>query len=150
LRLGVGRPLPLVHWVQVEGPELTEADRRTLWEQFVEVHAKSEESYDASVRTLAAGGVGVTASLATALHSLAGTGIAAVSLFLTSLLFNFVSNVTEQLDMHARIDCLRAAHRYEGAEGNRWTKATHALNWLAGAALIAGGALLAIFIASRT
>ena len=132
----------------MEESELSETDRRTLWEQFSEVHTKSQESYDSSVRTLAAGGIGVTASLATALHALAGTGIASMSLFLASLTFNFISHATAQLDMHARVASLRA-HHLEGIEGNWWTRITGALNWAAGAGLVAAAVLLALFVASH-
>lgn len=125
--------------------ELSEADRRTLWEQFSEVHKKSQESYDSSVRAFAAGGTGITVSLATALHALAGSGLAAISLFLASLTFNFISHVSAQFDMRSRVASLRT-DRLEGVEGNRWTTTTTALNWMAGAALIAGAILLAIFV----
>jgi hypothetical protein len=139
--------------LKVGNSELSEADRRTLWEQFSEVHAKSQESYDSSVRTFAAGGIGITVSLATALHALAGTGLAAISLFLASLTFTFISYVSAQFDMRARVASLRA-HRLEGAElegaeGNGWTRTTTALNWMAGAALIAGAILLAIFVSAH-
>jgi hypothetical protein len=133
----------------VASNELSEEDRRIVWEQFVEVYAHSQEAYDSSIRTLASAGVGVTVSLGTALDVFPGRGIAAVSAFLGSLVFNLLSYTTAQLDMRARLDCLRE-RPYVGIEGNRWTKATKVLNCLAGAAFIAGGALLAAFVASAT
>jgi hypothetical protein len=56
--------------------ELTPEERQTLWEQFVDVYAHSQESFDTSVRTLAAAGVATTVSLATALHHFDGSGVA--------------------------------------------------------------------------
>jgi hypothetical protein len=125
--------------------ELSEEDRRTLWEQFVEVYAKSQESYDSSVRTLAAAGVGVTASLATALHILGPQGTAAIALFLASLACNVTSHVTAQLDMRVRLACLGKGLD-EGYDSNRWTTSTWLLNIFAGVALTAGGVLLAIYV----
>jgi hypothetical protein len=128
---------------------LSEAERQTLWEQFVEVHGESQESYDNSVRTIAAAGVGITASLATALHGLTAKGVAAIALFLASLALNLGSYVTAQFDMKARMDVLRRRET-EGIERNRWTTTTTCLNALAGVAVIAGGAVLAWFITSKT
>jgi hypothetical protein len=129
--------------------ELSDEERRTLWEQFVEVYAHSQESYDSSIRTLAAAGVGVAVSLAAALESLNTAGVWAIVLFLSSLGWNLGSYATAQLDMRTRIACLRD-DRHEGLEGNRWTVATRVMNVAAGAALIAGGGLLALFVSSET
>jgi hypothetical protein len=126
---------------------LSEADRRIVWEQFVDVYAHSQESFDSSIRTLAAGGVAVTVSIAAAFEELGTAGLVAVFLFLISLSFNLGSHATEQLDMRARLDCLRE-RRADRIEGNGWTTTTTVLNVLAGAALVAGGVLLATFAAS--
>jgi hypothetical protein len=126
--------------------ELTEADRRTLWEQFVDTYAKSQESYDNSVRTLAARGVAVTTSLATAIHALSPSGVTAVVFFLAGLAGTVASHVTAQRDMQCRLSCLRR-DELAGIEGNRWTTATTALNIAAGVALFAGGVFLTIYIA---
>lgn len=128
------------------GQTLSEADRQILREQFVEVHAEAQESYDSSVRNLAAGGVAVTVSLATALKGLDGMGLAAVSFFLFSLAANVVSSVTQKFDMEKRAAIPHPVT--EGLEGNRWTKWTTGLNVLAGVALITGGILLALFVSS--
>ena len=141
------RPLRDLRFAAMAGQELTEADRRTLWEHFADVHSKSQESFDSSVRTLAAAGVAVTASLGTALDGLGQTGLVAVVAFLGSLSFNVSSYMTAQWDMHARLDNLRDPP-YEGIEGSRWTSWTQRLNLLAGVALILGGVLLAAFVAS--
>jgi hypothetical protein len=77
----------------------------------------------------------------------AGKGIAAVALFLLSQAFNLASYVTAQLDMNARLESLRDG-RSEKADGTFWTYVTTACNIVQGIALIAGGALLAAFIAS--
>jgi hypothetical protein len=130
----------------VTGQTLSEADRQTLREQFVEVHAEAQESYDSSVRNLAAGAVAVTVSLATALKGLDNSGLAAVSLFLLSLTASVGSFVTQQLDMKKRAAIPHPVT--EGLEGNRWTKWTTGLNVLAGVALISGGILLALFVSS--
>jgi hypothetical protein len=123
-----------------------EQDRRTLWEQFCEVHAKQQESYDSSIRALAAAGVAVTVSLGTALDGLTGLGTTAVILFLLSLGLNLVSYVTSQRDMTAPLNALRDEGLTEAVEGNCWTVATTLLNVAAGVALVGGGAFLAWFV----
>jgi hypothetical protein len=129
--------------------QLSEEDRRIVWEQFVEVYAHAQETYDSSIRTLASAGIGVTVSIGTALHAFPGRGVAAVLTFIGSLISNLVSYGTAQLDMGARLECLR--HRqYAGIEGNRWTTTTKVLNLIAGATFVAGAALLAAFVASAT
>jgi hypothetical protein len=130
-------------------PPLTHEERVKLWEQFVQVRDEVQRVFDASVRTLSAGGLGVTVSLATALKALEGKGIAAVALFLLSLTFNLVSYVTAQLDMNARLRSLRE-DRSDAVDGTRWTYATTSCNIVQGVSLIAGGGLLAAFIASAT
>jgi hypothetical protein len=129
-------------------PPLSHDERLKLWEQFVGVHAEAQKVFDDSVRTIAAAGVAVTVSLATALKGLDGKGVASVALFLASLGFNVVSYATAQLDMNARLDSLREG-RSDGVDGNAWTKATTAFNVGQGVAVIAGGALLAAFIKSN-
>ena len=126
---------------------LTEEDRRTLWAQFAEVHADSQKVFDASLRTLAAGGVGVTVSLAAFVGELGTTGGAAAILFLVCLAANLLSYATAQKDMRARIAGLRD-RRDDQIEGTPWTQVTYGFNLLAGASLVAGGALLATFVAT--
>lgn len=128
--------------------ELSEGERTALWEQFAGVYERSQESYDSSVRTLAASGVVVTVSLATALGTLEQAGLAATILFLTSLALNLGSYSSALLDMRARLNCLRVG-RAEGIYGNRWSSCTTALNILAGVALIFGGVLLSVFVADN-
>jgi hypothetical protein len=135
-----------------EEPEeagLREEDRRILWEQFVEVYAHSQKSYDDAVRALAAAGVALTVSLATALHHFATSGLVAVIFFLVSLGLNLASFGTAQADMKTRIACLRA-RKTDGIEGNRWTTVTTALNGAAGAGVLTGSVLLAVYIAHAT
>jgi hypothetical protein len=135
-----------------EEPEeagLREEDRRILWEQFVEVYAHSHKSYDDAVRALAAAGVALTVSLATALHHFATSGLVAVIFFLVSLGLNLASFGTAQADMKTRIACLRA-RKTDGIEGNRWTTVTTALNGAAGAGVLTGSVLLAVYIAHAT
>lgn len=127
---------------------LTEDERKVLWEQYVETYVHSQETFDSSVRTLAAAGVGVTVGLATAVDAIGVAGGIAVALFLASLGANLVSYATAQKDMRLRLAAVAESDR-KGAEGNRWTKWTHACNWLAGVALLAGGIALAVFISSE-
>lgn len=126
--------------------ELTAEERQKLWEQFVEVYAESQDSFDTSVRTLAAAGIAVAASLAAALHGFNTWGVASVVLFVVSLTLNLASFLTTQFDMRARLRCIREGE-YDGIEGNRWTAVTTGANLSAGTALIAGAALLATFVA---
>jgi hypothetical protein len=130
--------------------ELSEDDRRIVWEQFVEVYASSQEAYDSSIRTLASAGIGVTASIGTALHDFSGWGIAAAVGFLVSLFLNLLSYGTAQFDMQTRLRALRRSSQYRGAEGNLWTVTTTTLNALAGVAFIAGGSFLAAFVGTAT
>jgi hypothetical protein len=140
---------PRVILREMASEELTEDDRRLLWAQFVEVYTHAQESYDTSIRALASAGVGVTASLGATLHKFPSEGIAAVAVFLSSLTLNLLSYGTAQFDMRARLRSL-GSRTYEGAEGNRWTSATSILNFAAGAAFVAGGLLLALFVSAAT
>lgn len=126
---------------------LTDDQRKTLWEQFVAEHGKAQEAFDSSLRTLAGAGLALTVSLATALKALPKVGVAAAALFLVSLLVNVSSYVSVQLDMRARMGRLKlSGATYEGAERSRWTTVTWLMNVAAGIALLAGGALLLVFI----
>jgi hypothetical protein len=127
---------------------LTDEERLILWTQFVEIHGESQEAYDNSVRAIAAAGVGVTASLATALKGISSIGIAAIALFLMSLTLNLASYVTTQLDMTTRLGDLREGREDAGVT-NGWTLATTFLNIFAGAAVVVGGALLAWFVSAQ-
>jgi hypothetical protein len=134
-------------WVTTE---LTDDERRILWEQYVDTYVESQRTYDSSVRTLAAAGVAVTVSLATALDQFGTPGKRAAAFFLASLLFNLISYATAQRDMSGRLDSLSRRDDEGALEGNRWTKLTHVLNFLAGAALIAAGVYLSKFVAKAT
>lgn len=127
---------------------LTPVLREKLWEQFVSEHGKAQEDFDSSLRTLAGAGLAITVSLATALNGLPGTGLAAAATFLGSLLLNLGSYVFVQLDMNARREALKEnPATFEGAERSRWTTWTWLSNVGAGAALLAAGVLLVVFIA---
>jgi hypothetical protein len=128
--------------------DLSDEQRQTLWEQFVELHGDAQENFDNSVRTLAAAGVAVTAAIATALDGFETAGAWAVGLFVASLIFNLASYGTQQLDMRARMDCLRRdeTDTYKGVEHTRWTRVTAFLNLSAGAAFVIGAIVLCIFV----
>ena len=89
---------------------LSEDERRILWEQYVDTYVKAQETFDASVRTLAAPGVAVTVTLATALDHLDAAGKWAAGFFLVSLGYNLVSYATAQKDMRAAV-CGRSRRR---------------------------------------
>lgn len=116
---------------------LTEEQRQTLLGQFVDSYAEAQKTYDTSVRTLAAAGVAVTASLATALRDMPTSGKCAVGLFIASLVVNLLSYGTWQLDIGGRLKSLRSGG-VEGIEGNNWTTTTTWLNFIAGATFIVG------------
>jgi hypothetical protein len=128
--------------------KLSDDDRRTLWQQFVEVYARSQRAYDESVRTLAAAGVAVTVSIGTAIKGLHTSGLVAVVLFLGALAATFTSYASVQLDMKTRLAGLRRGDS-ESVEGNSWTKATTTLNALAGVGLMLGGVFLAVLVANH-
>jgi hypothetical protein len=126
-------------------------ERRILWEQFVDTYVDSQEAFDVSVRTLAAAGVAITVTLATALKELEGAGVAATLAFLVSLGANFGSYWTAQRDMLTRLAYLQGRPDADGDEwGNRWTKRTTALNFTAGVTLLLGGVFLASFVWKMT
>jgi len=131
---------------QVLSP-LTDEEQRGLRKQFGDAYVKAQETFDSSVRALAAGGVGVTVTLATALEDFPSAGVIAVLLFLLSLASNFVSFATAQRDVRLRIQAVWARDR-RAVFGNAWATATLILNTTAGATLIAGGGFLAYFVAS--
>jgi hypothetical protein len=132
-----------------ETRELTEEQRKALWEQFVTEHGKAQETFDSSLRTLAGAGLGITVSLATALKTMPSSGRWAAGLFLASLLVNLGSYVSAQLDMRTRMETLKKnVATYEGAEHSAWTTVTWVMNVAAGLALLAGGILLVIFIST--
>lgn len=130
--------------------ELTEEQRKALWEQFVAAHGKAQEVFDSSLRGLAGAGLALTVSLATALKVMPKVGIAAAAAFLASLLVNLGSYVSAQLDMKARLNKLKVSgYTYAGAERSAWTTVTWAMNVAAGVALLAGGVLLVVFISKQ-
>jgi hypothetical protein len=128
---------------------LDEQQRQTLREQFVQVYAEQQTTFDTSVRTLAAAGVAVAASLATALEMMTRSGKWSIGLFLVSLGANVVSYATAQVDMTKRIGGLERDD-LSVLRSNRWTWVTRGLNVVAGATLLAGGILLAVFVSSGT
>lgn len=96
---------------------LGDDERKTLWRQYAQVHAESQETYDSSVRTLAAAGLAATLSLATTLQNLDGWGVATVAALLVALAANLLSFATAQLDMRRRLEAIRSDSR--GAESVR-------------------------------
>ena len=130
-------------------PIYTPEQLQTLWEQYVEVYADEQKSFDSTVRAFSGAGVAVTVSIATALKVFPTAAKLAVGLFLISLAANLVSFGSSQRDVKTRLDCIRDK-KLGGLEGNRWTKTTSWLNILAGIAFIAGGAVLAVFVGWST
>ncbi len=131
------------------GNRLTDEQRQTLVEQFADAFASSQESYDVSIRTLASAGVAVTVSLGVALEVFGRPGVGAVGCFLASLLLNLMSYWTAMGDTYRRLMEARGAPEPD-VEWNGLTWVTHALNAVAGVALLTGGAMLAWFVASST
>jgi len=84
------------------------------------------------------------ASLIAALRVVGWAGGFALGLLLLTLAINIASYVTATQDMAARRRAVEAGDR-TAVFGNRWTKATTILNYLAGAGLLAGGFALAIY-----
>ena len=125
--------------------ELTDEQRQTLREQFIEVYAKAQEAFDTSVRTLAAAAIAVTVSLAAALKEMPAEGEWAVGLFVLCLAMNLVSYFTSQFDMKRRIRRLQERRDNE-IEGNLWTTITHFLNVGSGLSFISGAVVLSVFV----
>jgi hypothetical protein len=139
--------------VAIETNTVSDEQRQILWEQFVDTYVDSQESYDTSVRALAAAGVGITVTLGTALKHLEGAGLVAVLLFLASLAANLLSYVTAQRDMLERLVFLQdeeARADDKRAWGNQWTKWTGGLNTIAGTFVVLGGFFLAWFVWTTT
>jgi hypothetical protein len=141
------RAYPLIVVDQPLNPEhrLSEQDAQTLLEQFVDAHTHAEDSYDEAIRILAAGGVAVTASIATARHGFSGAGVAAMVAFIVSLGVTLASHQTSRRDMESRIELVHA-RTYDLTRRSRLTALTQYLNDLAGVALLAGAVLLSIFV----
>lgn len=129
--------------------ELTAEEQQTLVDQFEEAHRQSQDTYDASVRTIAAASVGVTASLTAAFQQAGWSGTLAVALSLCSLVANLASYWTAQLDIQSRIGAAWERDRV-GVFGGRWRKATTALNATTGVLLLAAGVCLVIFVSSAS
>jgi hypothetical protein len=125
--------------------ELTDKDRLALRGQFAETRAKAQESYDSSLRTFAAGGIAVTASIATALHTFGGLGTATIATYLVALAAMQFSHSSTGRDMWVRVADLEA-HNDDKLWWNRWTTITTVLNAGAGVAFFAGCVLLAVFV----
>ncbi len=126
---------------------MTESEQRALWKQYAEAHASAQETFDSSVRTLAAAAVAVTVSLVAALEEVTASAAAAVVMFLVSLGVNLVSYVTAQLDLRRRMKFV-GARDWSGSVKSYWTTCTVILNVLAGASLLGGGCFLAYFVAT--
>jgi len=129
--------------------QTTDEQRQTLVEQFIDAFDKSQDAYDLSIRTLASAAVAVTVSLGVALEGFGGLGVAAVGCFLGSLFANLVSYWTAMVDTYRRATNARRGGELD-VEWNKWTWTTHACNFTAGAAFLAGGVLLALFVNSST
>jgi hypothetical protein len=143
-------PEPAVELAEDDEPEpavdeLAEEDRLALRAQFVDVRTKAQESYDSSLRTFAAGGIAVTASIATALHTFGGLGTATIAAFLAALAAMQFSHSSTVRDMWVRVVDLES-HKDHRLWGNRWTTITTVLNAAAGVAFFAGCVLLAVFV----
>lgn len=126
---------------------LLEEDQRILLVQFVDAVDHAEDSYDDSIRTLAAAGVAVTASLATARHGFSGGGLPAMVALLVSLGLTVASHQATRTDILHRIACLND-QTYDPATYGWRTRVTAGMNALAGIALIVGGVCLAFFASS--
>lgn len=122
-------------------------ERKTLWRQYAQAHAKAQETYDASIRTLAAAGLAVTVTLATALESLDGYGTTATTALVIALGANLVSYATAQMDLRRRLKFVKVSDA-RGREPTFWTTLTFLLNLVAGLGLLAGGLFLAWFVSS--
>ena len=71
------------------GRPLSEHEADALWQQYVESFGEAQKNFDSSLRTLAAGGIAVSATLAAAFGERIDEAMAfAVVLFLASLIVN--------------------------------------------------------------
>ncbi|MGD0165889.1 MAG: hypothetical protein ABSC51_01170 [Gaiellaceae bacterium] len=112
---------------------------------------RQQQAYDQAVLKLAAAGLGLTVTLATALESadrhvqerlpliLAWAFLAAS---IASVLFSFVSSQIESIRRIGLID----AEEYEKVSATRSTKLTRWFNYGSGGLLVAGGFCLALFV----
>jgi hypothetical protein len=131
-----------------EQAKLSVEDRAALWRQYAQVHAKVQDTFDSSIRTLAAAGVGVTVTIATAaVDRFDWWGVAAVAAFLVSLTLYLASYVTAQRDMRARLELVRVSD-LRGFDETTWTTWTFRCNVGAGVCLLLGGVLLMFFVAA--
>jgi hypothetical protein len=130
--------------------KLTTDERAALWSQYARVHGAVQDTFDSTVRALAAGGIAVTVTLATAaVDDFNGWGVLAVLAFLGALGCHVGSFVTAQRDMRARLALVRVSD-LRAFDETSWTRRTFELNVGAGLLLILGGLLLALFVWSVT
>lgn len=124
---------------------LTDEEQLVLRKQFGDSYVQAQETYDSSVRALAAAGVAVTVTIGTAIEDFTGAAVVAVLLFLVSLASNLVSFATAQRDLRLRLEAVWKRDR-RAVMGNAWTKWTARLNFLAGLTLVLGGGCLAYYV----
>jgi hypothetical protein len=124
---------------------MTDDERETLLAQFVDAITHAEDAYDESIRVLAAGGVAVTVSIATARHGFSGGGVPAIIALLASLGLTLFSHQASRLDVKHRLKELDEETYNPTIEGWR-TRVTVWMNGLAGVALLLGAILLAVFV----
>jgi hypothetical protein len=130
--------------------ELTNGEVTAAVAELTAAYSRSQQNYDESVRTIAAGAVAVTASLVTALNVVGWSGGFAIGLSLLALGANLGSYWTAQFAIEQRI---RRAWKRDraGAERNgRWTGLTKVLNAAAGLLLVAAGISLVVYLDSHT
>jgi hypothetical protein len=130
------------------GP-LKDEEVRQVVDELEAAYSRSQQAYDASIRTIAAGAVAVTGSLVAALEVAGWSGSLAVAFSVAALGFNLLSYGTAQRDTRTRI--ARAIERDRvGVFESRWMKLTTFLNAGAGVLVMASGCALGVFLLSHT
>lgn len=134
----------------LDDDELTEDEVKDAVAELTSAYSRSQQNYDASVRTIAAGAVAVTASLVTALKVVGWSGGFTIGLSLLALGANLGSFWTAQFAIEHRIRRAWKRDRLGAQQDGRWTSTTKRLNAAAGLLLVAAGISLVVYLDSHT
>lgn len=130
-------------------PPLTDEEQQSVVDQFEAFRSRSQQAYDESVRTIAAAGVAVTASLTAAFEEAGWSGTLAVSFSVASLFANLLSFQTAQADAGKSIQRAWKRDR-RGVHESRWRWWTGFFNWAAFFLLLGAGVCLIVFVSSAS
>jgi len=135
--------------VEDKSPPLSDEEVQDVIEQFDAVLSRSQQAYDESIRTIAAGAVAVTASLTAAFQEAGWSGTLAVTFSAASLFANLLSFRTAEADARQTIKRARERER-RGLFESTWRRWTGLFNSAAFVLLLAASVCLIVFVSSAS